>query len=63
MACVGGKCMLTSQVRRLRLEAGMDAMDAGDLAQAETLLRQSVTLAENEAGLDVVTANASTVWP
>ena len=58
MACVGGKCMLTSQVRRLR-EAGMDAMDAGDLDQAETLLRQSVTLAENEAGLDVVTANAS----
>jgi tetratricopeptide (TPR) repeat protein len=50
--------MLMSQVRQLR-EAGMGAMQAGDLGQAESYLRQSVTLAENEAGLDVVTANAA----
>jgi tetratricopeptide (TPR) repeat protein len=58
MACTGGKCLLTSKVRKLR-ETGMEAMASGDLHQAEELLRRSVALAETDAGLDVVTANSA----
>ena len=58
MACTGGKCMLSGQVRQLR-EAGMDALRTGDLGEAEAYLRRSVALAETDAGLDVVTANAA----
>ena len=58
MACTGGKCLLTSKVRKLR-ETGMDAMASGDLGQAEELLRQSVELGETDGGLDVVTANSA----
>lgn len=58
MACTGGKCLLTSKVRKLR-ETGMEAMASGDLRQAEELLRQSVELGETDGGLDVVTANSA----
>lgn len=58
MACTGGKCMLSGQVRQLR-EAGMSALGSGDLDQAESYLRQSVELAETDGGLDVVTANSA----
>ena len=58
MACTGGKCMLSGRVRQLR-QAGMSALDIGDLDQAESFLRQSVELAETDNGLDVVTANSA----
>lgn len=59
MACSGGKCELSGNVRRLR-EAGMDALRDGDVGQAEDLLRRSVAL--SEAGGGVATATANSVY-
>ncbi len=58
MACKDGKCELSGRVRRLR-EAGMDALRAGEVEQAETLLRQSVDVSEAGGGINVVTAQST----
>lgn len=57
MACVGGKCELSGNVRRLR-DAGMEALRGGDVDQAEDLLRRSVALSEAGGGVTTATANS-----
>jgi len=57
MACENGKCALAAQVRKYRDE-GMEALKAGDLEQAETLLRRSLNLSEIGGGLDVGAAQS-----
>ncbi len=58
MACENGKCALTGEVRKLR-DAGIAALRAGDVGQAESLLRRSVALSEDGGGLDVSTAHSA----
>jgi len=58
MACTGGKCVLSGNVRRLRV-AGMEALQEGKMEQAETLLRQAVALSEAGGGVNVATAHST----
>ena len=57
MACVNGKCQLSSSVRQLR-EAGMDALREGDVLGAEALLRRSVAMSEAGGGVSTATAHS-----
>ena len=57
MACTNGKCELSSSVRQLR-EAGLEALDRGDMEGAEALLRRSVALSEKGGGVNTATAHS-----
>lgn len=57
MACTNGKCELSSSVRELR-EAGMEALERGDVGGAEALLRRAIALSEAGGGVETATAHS-----
>jgi tetratricopeptide (TPR) repeat protein len=58
MACENGVCALSGQVRQLRRE-GIEAHLAGDVEQAEALLRRSMDLSRAGGAPDVSTAHTA----